>query len=90
MGFGLELAKGAATTATNALTGGLAGGLVNGVFGLLGGGNKEKEQREAEERQFQREKELMGLQYDYNSKAAAQTQEYIKEMNLINYEQQIV
>jgi hypothetical protein len=88
MGFGLELAKGAATTAANALTGGLAGGLVNGVFGLLGGGNKEKQQREAEERQFQREKELMGLQYDYNSKAAAQTQEYIKEMNLINYGQQ--
>ena len=88
MGFGLELVKGAATTAANALTGGLAGGLVNGVFGLFGGGNKEKEQREAEERQFQREKELMGLQYDYNSKAAMQTQEYIKEMNAINYEQQ--
>lgn len=88
MGFGLELAKGAATTAANALTGGLAGGLVNGVFGLFGGGNKEKKQREAEERQFQREKELMGLQYEYNSKAAMQTQEYVKEMNAINYEQQ--
>ena len=88
MGFGIELAKGAATTAANALTGGLAGGLVNGIFGLFGGGNEEKKQREAEQRQFEREKELMGLQYDYNTKAAAQSQEYIKEMNQINFEQQ--
>lgn len=88
MGFGIELAKGAATTAANALTGGLAGGLVNGIFGLFGGGNKDKEQREAEERQFQREKELMGIQFDYNQKAAAQGQEYAKEMNAINFEQQ--
>ena len=37
MGFGLSLAKGAASTAANALTGGLAGGLVDGIFGLFGG-----------------------------------------------------
>ena len=37
MGFGINLAKGAATTAANALTGGLAGGLVDGIFGLFGG-----------------------------------------------------
>lgn len=88
MGFGIELAKGAATTAANALTGGLAGGLVNGIFGLFGGGNEEKKRREAEQRQFEHEKELMGLQYDYNAKAAAQSQDYIKEMNQINFEQQ--
>ena len=48
MGFGLNLAKGAASTAANALTGGLAGGLVNGIFGLFGG-NKEKKQRQWQE-----------------------------------------
>lgn len=88
MSFGIELAKGAATTAANALTGGLAGGLVNGIFGLFGGGSEEKKRREAEQRQFEHEKELMGLQYDYNAKAAAQSQEYTKEMNQINFEQQ--
>lgn len=88
MGFALDLAKGAATTAANTLTGGLAGGLVNGIFGLFGGGTEEKKRREAEQRQFEHEKELMGLQYDYNTKAAAQSQEYTKEMNQINFEQQ--
>ena len=42
MGFGINLAKGAASTAANALT----GGLVNGIFGLFNGGRKEKKQRQ--------------------------------------------
>lgn len=78
MGFGLDLGKTVAKTGANMLT----GGLVNGIMGLFGGSNK------AEQRQFEREKELMGLQHDYNMKAAAQGQEYAKEMNQINFEQQ--
>lgn len=78
MGFGLTLGKRIATTGANALT----GGLINGVMGLFGG------QKRAEQKQFEREKELMGLQYKYNMEAAAQGQEYAKEMNRINFEQQ--
>lgn len=88
MGFGLDLAKGAASTAANMLTGGLAGGIGSFLGGLFGKGNKEKAEREAREMQYAHEKEMMGLQYDYNSKAAAQSQEYAKEMNAINYQQQ--
>lgn len=78
MGFGLTLGKQIATTGANALT----GGIVNGVMGLFGG------QKRAEQRQFEREKELMGLQHEYNMQAAAKGQEYAKEMNAINFEQQ--
>lgn len=78
MGFGIELGKSVAKTGANILT----GGIVNGIMGLFGGSNR------AEQRQYQHEKELMGLQYDYNMKAAAQGQEYAKEMNQINFEQQ--
>lgn len=78
MGFGLTLGKQIATTGANALT----GGLINGIMGLFGGNKR------AEQRQYQHEKELMGLQYDYNMKAAAQSQKYAKEMNAINFEQQ--
>lgn len=78
MGFGVELGKSIAKTGTNMLT----GGIVNGVMGLFGG------QKRAEQKQFEREKELMGLQYKYNMEAAAQGQEYAKEMNRINFEQQ--
>lgn len=78
MGFGLTLGKQIATTGANALT----GGLINGIMGLFGGNKR------AEQKQFEREKELMGLQHNYNMQAAAKGQEYAKEMNAINFEQQ--
>ena len=78
MGFGIELGKSIAKTGANMLT----GGLVNGIMGLFGGSNK------AEQRQFQHEKEMMALQNKYNTQAAAQSMEYAKTMNQINFEQQ--
>ena len=78
MGFGLELGKTIAKTGANMLT----GGLVNGVMGLFGGSNR------AEQRQYQHEKEMMALQNKYNTQAAAQSMEYAKTMNRINFEQQ--
>lgn len=78
MGFGLELGKTVAKTGANMLT----GGLVNGIMGLFGGSNK------AEQRQFEHEKEMMALQNKYNTQAAAQSMEYAKTMNRINFEQQ--
>ena len=78
MGFGLELGKTVAKTGANMLT----GGLVNGVMGLFGGSNG------AEQRQYQHEKEMMALQNKYNTQAAAQSMEYAKTMNRINFEQQ--
>ena len=55
MGFGINLAKGAANTAVNALTGGIAGGLVDGIFGLFSGGRKEKKQRQWQEQMMQKQ-----------------------------------
>lgn len=78
MGFGVELGKSVAKTGANILT----GGIVNGIMGLFGGSKK------AEQRQFQHEKDMMGLQHEYNMKAAAQSMEYAKTMNQINFEQQ--
>lgn len=78
MGFGIELGKSIAKTGANMLT----GGLVNGIMGLFGGSNK------AEQRQYQHEKEMMALQNKYNTQAAAQSMEYAKTMNQINFEQQ--
>ena len=78
MGFGLELGKTAAKTGVNLLT----GGIVNGIMGLFGGSNI------AEQRQYQHEKEMMALQNKYNTQAAAQSMEYAKTMNQINFEQQ--
>lgn len=78
MGFGLELGKSVAKTGANMLT----GGLVNGIMGLFGGSGK------AEQRQYQHEKEMMSLQNKYNTQAAAQSMEYAKTMNQINFEQQ--
>ncbi len=78
MGFGLTLGKQVATTGANALT----GGLVNGILGLFGGSKR------AEQRQYQHEKEMMALQNKYNTQAAAQSMEYAKTMNRINFEQQ--
>ena len=78
MGFGLELGKSVAKTGANMLT----GGVVNGIMGLFGGSKK------AEQRQYEHEKEMMGLQHKYNMEAAATSQQYAKEMNQINFEQQ--
>lgn len=78
MDFGLTLGKQVAMTGANALT----GGLVNGIMGLFGGNRK------AERRQYQHEKEMMALQNKYNTQAAAQSMEYAKTMNRINFEQQ--
>lgn len=78
MGFGVELGKSVAKTGVNMLT----GGIVNGIMGLFGGSNK------AEQRQYQHEKEMMALQNKYNTQAAAQSMEYAKTMNRINFEQQ--
>lgn len=78
MGFGVELGKSVAKTGANMLT----GGIVNGIMGLFGGSNK------TEQRQYQHEKEMMALQNKYNTQAAAQSMEYAKTMNRINFEQQ--
>lgn len=78
MGFGVTLGKQIATTGANALT----GGLVNGIMGLFGGNKR------AEQKQYQHEKEMMALQNKYNTQAAAQSMEYAKTMNRINFEQQ--
>lgn len=78
MGFGITLGKQVAMTGVNALT----GGLVNGIMGLFGGN------KQAEQRQYQHEKEMMALQNKYNTQAAAQSMEYAKTMNRINFEQQ--
>lgn len=78
MGFGIELGKSVAKTGANMLT----GGIVNGIMGLFGGSNK------AEQRQYQHEKEMMSLQNKYNTQAAAQSMEYAKTMNQINFKQQ--
>ena len=78
MGFGVELGKSVAKTGANMLT----GGIVNGIMGLFGGSKK------AEKRQYQHEKEMMALQNKYNTQAAAQSMEYAKTMNRINFEQQ--
>lgn len=78
MGFGLELGKSAAKTGANILT----GGIVNGIMGLFGGS------KNAEQRQYQHEREMMALQNKYNTQAAARSMEYAKTMNQINFEQQ--
>lgn len=78
MGFGVTLGKEIAKTGANILTGGLA----NGILGLFGGSKR------AEKRQYQHEKEMMALQNKYNTQAAAQSMEYAKTMNRINFEQQ--
>lgn len=78
MGFGVELGKSIVKTGANMLTGGIA----NGIIGLFGRSNK------AEQRQYQHEREMMALQNKYNTQAAAQSMEYAKTMNQINFEQQ--
>ena len=69
----------------DALTGGLASGVRSLVSGLFGGNNEKKRMQQ----QFANEKELMGLQANYNEKAAEKNQERSKEMwDYTNYENQ--
>lgn len=64
----------------------LAGGIIGGGIGLLGGlfsGNTSS-------KQYEREKELMGLQYQYNEKAADANQKRALEMwEATNYAAQV-
>ena len=93
MGFGINLAKGAASTAVNALTGGIAGGLVDGIFGLFGGGRKEKKQRQWQEQMMQKQWEnelaMQEKQHEYNLEIGEKNQEYAKEMSEIGYQQSL-
>lgn len=58
-------------------------GLITGVMGAIAG-------QQAEERQYQNERELMGLQAKYNKKAAEYTQQLQKEMwDYTNYGNQV-
>lgn len=75
--------------AMNGLTGGVTGaiGSIMGGIGKLFKGNSDKK---AEERQFNRTKELMKIQNQYNKEAAAQSQKYNEQMwNYTNYENQV-
>lgn len=93
MGFGIDLAKGAANTAINTLTGGLVGGLTNGIFGLFSGGRKDKEQRRWQEQMMQKQWEnelaMQEKQHEYNLEIGEKNQEYAKEMNEIGYQQSL-
>lgn len=65
------------------LLGGIGMGLAGGLFGRIA-------QREAQEQQFQNEKEMMGLQYQYNEMMAANNQQRAKEMwDYTNLENQV-
>ena len=62
---------------------GIGMGLISGAIGAIS-------RHEAERKQFQNEKELMGLQHAYNKDAAAYTQGLQKEMwDYTNYENQV-
>lgn len=93
MGFGINLAKGAATTAANALTGGIAGGLVDGIFGLFSGGRKDKKQRQWQEmmmqKQWENELAMQEKQHGYNLEIGEKNQEYAKELSEIGYQQSL-
>lgn len=89
MGFGINLAKGAASTAANALT----GGLVNGIFGLFGKGNQDKKLRQWQEQMMQKQWEyeiaMQEKQHEYNLEIGEKNQEYAKEMSDIGYQQSL-
>lgn len=93
MGFGINLAKGAATTAANALTGGIAGGLVDGIFGLFSGGRQDKKQRQWQEQMMQKQWEnelaMQEKQHGYNLEIGEKNQEYAKELSEIGYQQSL-
>ena len=93
MGFGIDLAKGAASTAINTLTGGIVSGLTDGIFGLFSGGRKEKKQRQWQEQMMQKQWEnelaMQEKQHEYNLEIGEKNQEYAKEMNEIGYQQSL-
>lgn len=93
MGFGINLARGAASTAVNALTGGVVGGLMDGIFGLFSGGRKEEKQRQWQEQMMQKQWEnelaMQEKQHEYNLEIGEKNQEYAKEMSEIGYQQSL-
>lgn len=75
--------------AMNGLTGGITG-TIGSIMGGIGKLFKSDSNKKAEERQFKRTKELMGLQNQYNKEAAAQSQKYNEQMwDYTNYENQV-
>jgi hypothetical protein len=75
--------------AMNGLTGGITG-TIGSIMGGVGKLFKGDSNKKAEERQFNRTKELMGLQNQYNKEAAAQSQKYNEQMwDYTNYENQV-
>lgn len=89
MGLGLSLAAGAAGTIGDML-GGKAGKIVGGIGKLFGIGADSIDERRKMEMQFAHEKEMMGLQNQYNEAMAQANQERSKEMwDYTNYENQV-
>lgn len=82
------------SAALGGVTGGV-GGLISGAIGGLGslmgiGRRKERKAREAEEREYQRQLEYMGLQAKYNKEQAEYSTELSKEMwDYTNFENQV-
>lgn len=94
MGTLKEIGKGVGSAALEGLTGGVGGlvsGAISGIGKLFGiGSRREKKAREAEEREYQRQLEYMGLQAKYNKEQAKYSTELSKEMwDYTNYENQV-
>lgn len=92
--MGLGILSGAGTGATiGSMIPGIgtaAGAAIGGTLGLLGNLFGIGSRKRAEQRQFDREKELMGLQYEYGEKAANSNYERALNMwNATNYEAQV-
>ncbi|QRV61826.1 DNA pilot protein [Microvirus sp.] len=82
------------SAALSGLTGGVGGlisGAISGIGSLLGiGSRKKKIAREAEEREYKRQLEYMGLQAQYNKEQAKYTTELAKDMwEYTNYPNQV-
>lgn len=82
------------SAALGGLTGGVGGlvsGAISGIGSLFGiGSRREKKAREAEEREYKRQLEYMGLQAKYNKEQAKYSTELSKEMwDYTNYENQV-
>ncbi|QXP45072.1 DNA pilot protein [Microvirus mar40] len=89
MSLGLSLIGGALGTVGNFL-GGKGGSVISGIGNMLGIQGANAEQQRAEQRQFENEKEMMGLQAKYNEKMANANQQRAKEMwDYTNYENQV-